>query len=182
MNTAGKMRKAGNDRVRFAIFKTKWGYFGLVGGEKGVFRTCLPLADAEKVKRQLVRGLAEVRYDEAFFKKLQGQITAYFEGAYVDFGKDIPIVLDGFGLFARSVLRACREVSYGRTMSYGQLAEKIGRAGAGRAVGGALARNRLALIIPCHRIGYANGQIGGFSAADVTLKEKMLELERQRTK
>ena len=143
-----------------------------------MFRTCLPALEYETVKSWLLRDLDCVQYDKALFKKLQGEITAYFEGSYVDFIEDVPIILDGLSLFPRGVLAACRDIRFGQTISYGRLAEKAGRAAAGRAVGSVMAKNPLPLIIPCHRVTYSNGKIGGFSAAGgVTLKKRMLELE-----
>ena len=88
-------------------------------------------------------------------------------------------MLDGFSIFAREVLTACRDIRYGRTISYGILAEKTGRVAAGRAVGGALAKNPLPLIIPCHRVTCKSGNIGGFSApGGAGMKENMLKLEK----
>jgi methylated-DNA-[protein]-cysteine S-methyltransferase len=164
--------------TRYTIFRTKWGYFGLAGSESGLLRTCLPLADPEKVKTRLLIGLQAARCDKDLFQTAQERITAYFEGAYVNFDKDIPILLDGFSRFARSVLTACRDVRFGRTISYGELAAKAGSPKAARAIGGVMARNPLPLIIPCHRVVRSDGKIGGFSAAGgVKLKKRMLELE-----
>jgi len=171
-----KMQEA----TRYTIFKTKWGYFGLAGIELGLLRTCLPGPELGKIKSQLLENLCAARYDKALFKKLQERITAYFEGAYVNFDKDIPIVLDGFSLFARQVLDASRDIKFGQTVSYGRLAEMVGKDGTARAVGGALAKNPLPLIIPCHRVVRSDGKIGGFSAAGgITLKKRLLELEHQ---
>lgn len=164
--------------MKYTIFKTKWGYFGLAGNEYGLLRTCLPLSKPEHVKSQLLIISEAPIFEKRFFKTVQKQITAYFEGACVNFATDIPIVLDGLGLFARRVLTACRDIRFGQTVSYGRLAEMAGKAGAARAVGGALAKNPLPLIIPCHRIVCANGKIGGFSAmGGVKLKKRLLELE-----
>ncbi len=172
----GKMPKA----IKYLIFKTKWGYFGLASTENGVLRTHLPGPDPEKVKSRLLKDLQAVRYERTLFKTLAEQITAYFDGTYVDFHKDIPIVLDGLSGFARGVLTACRDIRFGQTVSYADLAKMAGRGGAARAVGGVMANNPLPLIIPCHRVTYANGTIGGFSAAGgVKLKKRMLKLERQ---
>lgn len=169
--------------TRYTVFKTKWGYFGLAGTELGLLRTCLPGPELGKIKSQLLENLCAARYDKALFKVLREQITAYFDGAYVNFDKDIPIVLDGFSLFAMQVLDTCRDIGFGETISYAGLAEKIGRVGAARAVGGALAKNPLPLIVPCHRVVCANGKIGGFSAAGgVSLKRKMLLHEQQAAK
>ena len=165
--------------TKYTIFKTGWGYFGLVGNECGLLRTHLPSVGREKVRSQLLKNLPNPQYDKAIFKTVQEQITAYFEGVPVDSGLDIPIVLDGFSRFAERVLSACRDIEFGRTISYSRLAKKIGRPTAARAVGGALAKNPLPLIIPCHRVICSNGKIGGFTAAGgVTLKKRMLELEQ----
>ena len=169
------MKKA----IKYTIFKTKWGYFGLAAGYDGLFRTCLPLARPEKVRSQLLKNLRDPQYDESLFKKIQDRITAYFEGACIDF-KNIPILLDGSTSFQIPVLTACRNIEFGRTISYSGLAKKIGRPSAARAVGGALARNPLPLIIPCHRIVCNDGKIGGFSAIGGTeIKRKMLLHEKQ---
>jgi methylated-DNA-[protein]-cysteine S-methyltransferase len=123
--------------------------------------------------------MTDAQFDKSFFRPLQEQINTYFEGAYVDF-KNIPIELEGFSSFLSSVLTACRNVGFGRTISYSGLAIKIGRPTAVRAVGGALAKNPLPLIIPCHRIIRGDGKIGGFSAlGGITLKKKMLQHEQQ---
>jgi methylated-DNA-[protein]-cysteine S-methyltransferase len=164
--------------TKYTIFKTKWGYFGLVAGDKGLFRTCLPLAGPEEVKLQLLQSLQGPRYDKFLFKTAQDKITAYFEGACIDF-RNIPIMQDGFSPFQRSVLTVCRNIEFGRTITYLGLAKKIGRPTAARAVGGALAKNPLPLIIPCHRIVCSDGKIGGFSAhGGKDLKEMLLKHEQ----
>jgi methylated-DNA-[protein]-cysteine S-methyltransferase len=165
--------------MKYTIFRTKWGYFGLAATDNGLLRTCLPLAEREKAKSQLLQNLPDHRYDKDLFKTAQEQITAYFEGACVNF-RAIPVVLDGLGLFARRVLTACRDIEFGQTVSYGRLAELAGKPGAARAVGGAMAKNPLPLIIPCHRVVCANGKIGGFSASGgITLKKRLLRLEQE---
>jgi methylated-DNA-[protein]-cysteine S-methyltransferase len=164
--------------TRYTIFKTKWGYFGIVGNETGLVRTCLPTT-MERVKSLLLKRLKNTKFDRAFFGEIEEKITAYFEGSYASFGRDIPVVLDGFSEFGKAVLDACRDASFGETISYGQLAERIGRPGAARAVGGVLARNPLPLVIPCHRVVYSDGGLGGFSAfGGITVKKRMLELEK----
>ena len=164
--------------IKYTIFKTRWGYFGLAGAEGKLLASRLPIAEYETAKSYLLKGLQDVRCDKMLFRGLAEQITAYFEGSYVDFGKDIPVILDGLGGFARGVLTVCRDVRFGETISYGGLAEQVGRPGAARAVGRVMANNPLPLIIPCHRVIYGNGGMGGFGAmGGVKLKKRMLELE-----
>jgi len=171
------------EATRYTIFKTKWGYFGLAGTKYGLLRTCLPGPELGKIKSQLLENLCAARYDKALFKVLREQITAYFDGAYVNFDKDIPIIADGLSLFAGQVLNACRGIRFGQTTSYAGLAKEIGQPAVYRAVGGVLAKNPLPLIIPCHRVVRSDGKIGGFSAAGgITLKKKMLLHEQQAAK
>lgn len=166
--------------VKYVIFRTEWGYFGLAGTASGLRRTCLPEHERERIEAQLLRDLPAARLDRAFFKPLHEQIAAYYEGSCVNFGPEIPVRLDGFTTFGISVLEACRRIMPGRTMSYAELARTIGRPRASRAVGGTLARNPLPLIIPCHRVLRTDGNLGGFSApGGVAVKKKMLDLERQ---
>lgn len=165
--------------IKYTVFKTKWGYFGLAGTEFALLRSCLPLAEQQKVKCRLLKELHPVEYDKGLFKMLQEQITAYFEGACVNFGRDISLDLTGLSRFTRLVLTGCRDITYGRTISYGQLAKRIGRPAAARAVGGALAKNPLPVLIPCHRVVCADGQVGGFSApGGITLKKRLLLHEK----
>jgi methylated-DNA-[protein]-cysteine S-methyltransferase len=164
--------------ISYTIFKTKWGYFGLAGTDNGLLRACLPMPQAGHSKSLLLETYPSACYEEGLFRLLQEQIIAYFELACVDFDKNIPILLEGFSPFARSVLGACRGITYGRTTSYGQLAAKASFPKAARAVGSVLARNPLPLIIPCHRVVRSDGKIGGFSAeGGIPLKKKMLQLE-----
>jgi len=166
--------------IKYRIFKTKWGYFGLAGAENALLRTRLPAPDPEKVKFRLLKDLRVGEYDKMLFNTFVEQITAYFDGSYVDFDRDIPIVLDGLSQFAKRVLTACRDIRFGRTISYGRLARKVGKPTAARAVGRVMANNPLPLIIPCHRVTCANGKIGGFSAAGgIKLKQRMIKLEQQ---
>ncbi len=190
--------------IKYTIFRTGWGYFGLAGTENWLLRTHLPCPDHEKIKSQLLKNLSRlnpessIEFDKTLFKTLQEQIIAYFEGGCVNFSRDIPIVLDGFSSFVSSVLTACRDIRFGQTITYGQLAKKLGRPAASRAVANALAKNPLPLIIPCHRVirsprrfasqsAVAGGKlvpaqagIGGFSVpGGITLKKKLLLHEKK---
>ena len=166
--------------IKYTIFNTKWGYFGLAGTKYALCRTQLPGPKPEKIKSLLLKSFHHPQLDKTCFKTIQEQITAYFEGNCVNFSPDIPLALDGFSSFGISVLTACRGIEFSQKITYGQLAKRLGRPNASRAVGNTLARNPLPLIIPCHRVVRSDGKIGGFSApGGISLKKKMLELERQ---
>jgi len=169
--------------LKYVIFETKWGYFGLAGTESALCRTQLPGPELKKIESQLLKNLPDAQFDETFFKILQEQIAAYFEGSCVNFSSDIPVVLDGFGGFSREVLTACRNIRFGETITYCGLAKKAGRPAASRAVGNALAKNPLPLIIPCHRVLRTDGKLGGFSApGGISFKKRLLTLEHKALK
>lgn len=167
-------------KPKYVVFKTKWGWFGLAAGPAGLLRSCLPAPKAHLAKARLLRELPGAEPDKQTYKGLQEQIRAYFDGENVDFSRDIPIVLAGLSDFTQDVLSACRTIRYGRRLSYSQLAERLARPRAARAVGNALAKNPILLIIPCHRVVRSDGRIGGFSAVGgVKLKKKMFRLEQE---
>ncbi|MBN2594129.1 MAG: methylated-DNA--[protein]-cysteine S-methyltransferase [Sedimentisphaerales bacterium] len=166
--------------IKYTIFKTKWGYFGLAGTESTLCRTHLPGPEFTKIESRLLKNLPDAQFDKAYFRLLQQQITAYFEGSCVNFSPDIPVALDGFGVFSRKVLTACRKIEFDQRVTYAGLAKKAGRPSASRAVGNALAKNPLPLIIPCHRVLRTDGKMGGFSApGGISFKKRMLTLEHK---
>jgi methylated-DNA-[protein]-cysteine S-methyltransferase len=104
------------------------------------------------------------------------QLRAYLNGRRTDF--DLPLDLRMARDFQRQVLLAALKVPRGSVATYGQIARRIGRPGAARAVGQALGHNPLPIIIPCHRVLAANGTLGGYSGRDgIRTKARLLELE-----
>ena len=104
------------------------------------------------------------------------QVQEYFDHRRKAF--DLPLDLDGMPDFRRKVLTETARIPYGTTLSYGEVAACIGQPKAARAVGGALARNPLALVIPCHRVVAGDGSMHGFSAAGgIATKVILLRLE-----
>jgi len=127
---------------------------------------------SEKGLRRLRFGGAAPKGTARRHAGFEGALERYFRGEREAF--DFPLDLSGVSRFQRSVLKAAREIPYGETRSYGQLAQRMGRPKAARAVAGALARNPLPIIIPCHRIVRANGSAGGFSMEGGTATKRML--------
>jgi methylated-DNA-[protein]-cysteine S-methyltransferase len=104
------------------------------------------------------------------------RLERYAAGEDVSFA-DVPVDLSHLSAFQQRVVRACRKIRRGRTRTYGELAAAAGSPGAARAVGSVMAKNRLPIIVPCHRV-VAAGSLGGFSAPrGLGMKEQMLELE-----
>jgi len=163
---------------KYAIFKTSWGLFGIAGTDKYLLRTHLPARSRKIVEKQLLKGLEKPRREPKYLLSLQKRIKDYLEGKKPDDFADIPIKIQLTGNFSRKTLAACRKIKYAQTISYSQLAHLAGNPKAARAVGGALAKNPLPLIIPCHRVIRSDGTLGGFSATGgQTTKKRLLELD-----
>ncbi len=104
------------------------------------------------------------------------QLVEYFSGKRTDFV--IPIDLSGVTDFQQEVLKETARIPYGQVCSYGEVAASIGRPRAARAVGGALARNPIGIIIPCHRVVAHDGRLHGFSSPHgIRTKAKLLKHE-----
>ena len=102
------------------------------------------------------------------------QLSSYFIGRTKDF--DIPLRPVGTD-FQERVWKALRSIKYGKTVSYADIAKKIGNPKAVRAVGSAIGKNPLSIIVPCHRVVGSNGKLTGF-AGGLKTKEFLLNLER----
>lgn len=112
--------------------------------------------------------------DPTPFTEALRQLEEYFAGHRTRF--DLPVTLTGTP-FQRTVWAALREIPYGHTTSYGQLAERIGCRGAARAVGLANGRNPVCIIVPCHRVVGATGELTGYGGG-LERKRHLLALER----
>ncbi|AOS63574.1 methylated-DNA--[protein]-cysteine S-methyltransferase [Actinoalloteichus hymeniacidonis] len=110
------------------------------------------------------------------FTNCIAQLTEYFEGRRTEF--DLPTAPQGTP-FQHEVWSVLREIPYGETVSYGWVAEQLGRPTASRAVGAANGRNPISIIVPCHRVVGANGSLTGYGGG-MKRKESLLELERSR--
>jgi len=183
VNTNSRLRQRkwliDNDiTMKYVVFKTQWGWFGLLAVEQGLVRTFLPASTRQAARDMLLKGRNHPEFDKALYRPLQDRIIAYFKGKIVDFNTDAPVFLQNLPPFTRSVLSACRKISFGQTSTYSALASAIGRPKAVRAVANALAGNPLPLIIPCHRVIRSDGKIGGFSApGGKKLKTRLLKHE-----
>ncbi len=111
------------------------------------------------------------------------EIMEYFQGKRAVF--TVPVSLSGLKPFTAGVLEAARNIPLGKTLTYGELAANITVPGAARAVGQALARNPVPIIIPCHRVIPASGNPGGYTwrergsaRSGTAIKTRLLELER----
>ncbi len=117
--------------------------------------------------------LPEDRMTEEVLERTVRQLKEYFRGERKTF--DVPIQTKGTP-FQENVWKALREIPYGETCSYGDIAKKIGCPKGARAVGAACGRNPVLIVTPCHRVVGGNGALTGFTGG-LHVKEKLLELE-----
>jgi methylated-DNA-[protein]-cysteine S-methyltransferase len=116
---------------------------------------------------------AGARPDESAFARARDQLDEYFAGERIEF--DLPLRMEG-SPFQREVWSALRDIPYGETVSYGELARRIGRPHASRAVGLANGRNPVSIVVPCHRVIGASGSLTGYGGG-IERKRLLLELE-----
>jgi methylated-DNA-[protein]-cysteine S-methyltransferase len=114
---------------------------------------------------------------EKVFAAATRQLGEYFDGGRQEF--DLPLALDGTA-FQQTVWAALLGIGYGQTVSYGQLADQIGRPTASRAVGLANGRNPVSIIVPCHRVVGSDGSLTGYGGG-IDSKRRLLDLEQRVT-
>lgn len=112
------------------------------------------------------------------FADVTAQLEEYFAGRRTTF--DVPLAAEG-APFERQVWHALEEIPYGETVSYGEIARRVGQPTAARAVGLANGRNPISVIVPCHRVIGANGALVGYGGG-LERKRLLLELESAQTR
>jgi O-6-methylguanine DNA methyltransferase len=173
-------------QAAYCLFETPLGACGIAWKERGDSRTPpavtffqLPEAARELTER-MIAGRSGGRKEPVPPPHIAGiikRVQKHLRGEVQDF-LDIVVDLDPSGPFARQVYETVRKIPPGRTRSYGELAAEMNRPAAARAVGQALGRNSIPLLIPCHRVLARGGKPGGFSAhGGVETKAKLLEIE-----
>jgi len=162
--------------MSYAVLAVPTGSLILAASDHGVSRITLTPHRKHEAVALAGRLHPDARYEPSLRADLQHELQRYFKGQRVRFRTDLDLA--DLTRFQQSVLRACAEIPWGRTLTYGQLAEDVGHKHAARAVGTALARNPIPIVIPCHRVLAANGRPGGYSAEQgIALKRWLLELE-----
>ncbi|MCF7956376.1 MAG: methylated-DNA--[protein]-cysteine S-methyltransferase [Phycisphaerae bacterium] len=167
--------------MRYVTFETKFGFFGILTSQGGILRTSLPVSDRKSAENDLLTGLEGAEFDPDLLADLQNQIKSYFSGTYVEFDENIPLQLAGLSRFAQDILKGCRKIPYGHTVSYAELAQMANHPKAARAVGNAMGNNPIPLIMPCHRVVKSDGTTGGFQRnrpGGTDLKKRMLDVEK----
>src|SRR5215510_692712 len=167
----------------FALFDTDIGPCGIAWGARGVTGVQLPEASEARTRARLVRRYPHAREapPPADVRPVIDGIVALLRGEASDLSA-AALDMDEVPEFDRRVYEAARSIAPGATLSYGEIAARLGERGLARDVGQALGRNPFPLIVPCHRVLAAGGKAGGFSAnGGVTTKLRLLTIERART-
>jgi methylated-DNA-[protein]-cysteine S-methyltransferase len=163
----------------FALFDTPIGRCGVAWGDAGIRGLQLPAAGPRATRARMRARFPEARESDppATVRATIAAIGRLLRGEAVDL-TDVALDLDGVPSFHRQVYDAARRIPPGTTLSYGEIATRIGAPGSARAVGQALGRNPFPIVVPCHRVLAAGGKTGGFTATGgVTTKLRMLKLE-----
>src|SRR5947209_19393816 len=163
----------------FALFDTAIGRCGIVWGERGVNAVELPMPSEQKTRARIGQrhgGIAEA-LPPAYVQDVIARIVELLEGKPDDL-TDVAPDLERVPEFDRGVYEIARSIPPGSTMTYGDIAKRLGGVEMSRDVGQALGRNPCPIVVPCHRVLAAGGKPGGFAAnGGVTTKLQMLAIE-----
>ena len=165
--------------TQYTLFDTEIGWTGLVWGEQGLVGVHLPELDIEAARRGLMR-----RFPEAIETPAPGALApvidgvrALLHGEKVDL-MDAPLDIARVPDFNAQVYAIARAIPPGETLTYGEIATRLGDKLLARDVGAALGQNPWPIIVPCHRVTAAGGKLGGFSArGGAHTKLKLLTIE-----
>ena len=158
----------------YAIIETGMGWVGILGSAAGLRRIVLPQASPQAVLSAFGERLLEAISDTSLFGDLPQRLIGYFNGEAVAFPD--PLDLANATPFQCAVWQVVRSIPYGQTESYAWVAQQTGKPRGARAVGQALARNPLPIVVPCHRVTGTRGEPGGFSSG-LEMKQRLLQME-----
>ena len=162
------------DRCRFDVFPTSLGWMAALASDRGIRRLVLPKPSREQAVQELHLQTPNADHSPLRFDSLSRRLEAYFSGVNVDFEDDLD--LEGTSDFMVKAGKACQSIPKGEVRTYSWLAEQAGNRRAARAAGLAMSRNRVPIIIPCHRVIGSNGALHGY-AGGLPLKQRLLEIE-----
>jgi len=165
--------------VGIAVFDTAIGIAGVAWTERGICNVVMAERDADTARARLRRNCPEDAETDppAPVADAISRIRSHLDGA-LDPMRDIEVDLDDASEFRRDVYDVARSVDPGETITYGEIARRIGNPHASREVGQAMGANPVPLIVPCHRVLAADNRMGGFSApGGITTKLRLLRIE-----
>ena len=173
VTTARRTWLAPDDELVCAVQDTSWGWMGAVASPRGLCRLTLPRDEPEDALREIADAFGPVPADASTFADIFSLLERYFAGERVSF--DLP--LDPRGTeFQLKVWAALRRIPHGEAWSYQDVGRAVDRPRGAHAVGQAVGRNPLGIVVPCHRVIAADGTLGGFGGMEY-LKSRLLALE-----
>jgi methylated-DNA-[protein]-cysteine S-methyltransferase len=166
-----------NGQLKYTVFNTGAGWIRLVASPQGCLRATFPQKTKNLAETKQRLNDAAAIYSPEYFRDWCNEFVSYFAGDRVEFSGKIDI--SKATAFQQAVWTAARSIRYGEIQSYAWIAHQIGKPRAPRAVGQALGRNPLPIIIPCHRILASDGSLGGFGGG-LEMKMFLLKLEAKK--
>lgn len=158
-------------KLSYKYFASPVGKLKLVASEKGIVAI---LWENDNPRRVRLTDLVEDD-NQHILIETERQLTEYFAGQRSSFS--LPLDMRGTA-FQKDVWRALQAIPFGKTLSYGQIANQVGKPTASRAVGAANGRNPISIVVPCHRVIGSTGKLTGF-AGGLDTKAHLLSLENQ---
>ena len=165
-------------RLQVSVFSTPLGWFCLLGRDHRASLLTIGYRRAEDALGRFKLPIND-RLDEVDWQpELRQRLERFASGEAVSFD-DIDVEIDHRTPFQQRVLIATRGIGFGETISYGELAARVGSPNAARAVGAVMASNHIPIIIPCNRVVGSRGELVGFSAPrGIDLKRRLLKMEQ----
>jgi methylated-DNA-[protein]-cysteine S-methyltransferase len=163
----------------YHLFETVIGWAGIAWGEQGLIGAHLPERDKEIVRKSFARRYPEAAEAEptSEMAEVVERIRALMRGEKADLS-EAPLDIARVPEFNARVYEITRKIPAGETLTYGQIAVRLGDRLLARDVGAALGKNPWPIVVPCHRVTAAGGKLGGFSARGGAMtKLKLLEIE-----
>lgn len=162
-------------QLRYDVFHIEIGWVGALASRHGLRGLTLK-STPEEALDELPTEVTKARHDPSTMELIKQGIAAYLRGDVMPLAS-LRLDMEGAPPFFRAAWVACRKIPPGETRSYAWLASAAGSPRAFRAAGQAMARNRLSIVIPCHRVIASDGGLHGYSGG-LDVKERLLELER----
>jgi methylated-DNA-[protein]-cysteine S-methyltransferase len=164
---------------QFALFDTAVGHCGIAWNARGIVGVQLPEPTESKTRARLQRRHPDAREAPApsHVQQVIDDIADLLRGEDREFS-GVALDVEGLSPFQQAVYAIARTIPAGATLSYGEIAARLGDRSQAREVGEAMGQNPFPIIVPCHRVLAAGGKVGGFSApGGITTKLRLLEIE-----
>ena len=164
--------------LKFDVWETRHGWIAACATSRGLKLMSLPEPDRDDAEDVIFPAQLECDYDPEWFSEICTAVDAYLDGVH-DALDDLPTDFSDAPPLTAAMWDACRLIQWGETRSYSWVAAEAGRPGAPRAAGRAMAINRVALLVPCHRVVRADGSLGGYGGPEgLETKRKLLAAEK----